>query len=110
MSGGHFDYKQWHINQIADDVEKLIERNGREKTREELKEEGWRGDDWYKKYPEDLWYYEYPDEVVEKFKEGLIILRQAAVYAQRIDWLVSGDDGEESFLERLEKELSDGKK
>jgi hypothetical protein len=110
MSGGYFDYKQWHINQIADDVEKLIERNGREKTREELKEEGWRGDDWYKKYPEDLWYYKYPDEVIEKFKEGLIILRQAAVYAQRIDWLVSGDDGEESFLERLEKELSDGKK
>ena len=110
MSGGYFDYKQWHINQIADDVEKLIERNGREKTRDELKEEGWLGDDWYKKYPEDLWYYKYPDEVIEKFKEGLIILRQAAVYAQRIDWLVSGDDGEESFLERLEKELSDGKK
>jgi hypothetical protein len=55
MSGGHFDYKQWHINQIADDVEKLIERNGREKTREELKEEGWRDNDWYEKYPEDLY-------------------------------------------------------
>jgi hypothetical protein len=110
MSGGHFDYKQWHIGQIADDVEKLIERNGREKTREELKEEEWRDNDWYEKYPEDLWYYKYPDEVVEKFKEGLIILRQAAVYAQRIDWLLSGDDGEESFLRRLEEELSDGKK
>ena len=110
MSGGHFDYKQWHINQIADDVEKLIERNGREKTREELKEEGWRNDDWYEKYPEDLYYYKYPDEVIEKFKESLTILRQAAVYAQRIDWLLSGDDGEETFLKRLEKELSELKK
>jgi hypothetical protein len=45
MSGGHFDYKQWHINQIADDVEKLIERNGRKKTDEELKDEHWRRDD-----------------------------------------------------------------
>jgi len=105
LSGGAFDYKQWHIEQIADDVEKLIERNGREKTREELKEEGWRSDDWYEKYPEDLYHYKYPDEVIEKFKEGLKVLRLAAVYAQRIDWLVSGDDGEESFLERLKEEL-----
>ena len=105
MSGGAFDYKQWHIEQIADDVEKLIEKNGREKTREELKEEGWRGDDWYEKYPEDLYHYKYPDEIIEKFKEGMKVLRVAAVYAQRIDWLVSGDDGEESFLERLKEEL-----
>ena len=105
MSGGYFDYKEWHIEQIADDVEKLIERNGREKTREELKDEHWHGDDWYEKYPEDLQYYKYPDEVIEKFKEGIAILRQAAVYAQRIDWLLSGDDGEESFLKRLKEEL-----
>jgi TFIIF-interacting CTD phosphatase-like protein len=105
MSGGAFDYKQWHIEQIADDVEKLIEKNGREKTREELKEEGWRNDDWYEKYPEDLSHYKYPDEVIEKFKEGMKALRVAAVYAQRIDWLVSGDDGEESFLKRLKEEL-----
>jgi len=105
MSGGAFDYKQWHIEQIADDVEKLIEKNGREKTRDELKEEGWRNDDWYKKYPEDLCHYKYPDEVIEKFKEGMKALRVASVYAQRIDWLISGDDGEESFLERLKEEL-----
>ena len=107
MSGGAFDYKQWHIEQIADDVGKLIEKNGREKTREELKEEGWRGDDWYEKYPEDLYHYKYPDEIIEKFKEGMKVLRVAAVYAQRIDWLVSGDDGEESFLERLKEELGE---
>jgi hypothetical protein len=105
MSGGAFDYKQWHIEQIADEVEKLIEKNGREKTREELKEEGWRNDDWYEKYPEDLYHYKYHDEVIEKFKEGMKALRVAAVYAQRIDWLISGDDGEESFLERLKEEL-----
>jgi len=105
LSGGAFDYKQWHIEQIADDVEKLIEKNGREKTRDELKEEGWRNDDWYEKYPEDLCHYKYHDEVIEKFKEGMKALRVAAVYAQRIDWLISGDDGEESFLERLKEEL-----
>jgi hypothetical protein len=105
MSGGHFDYKQWHITEIADRVESLIENNGREKTREELKDEFWHGDDWYEKYPEDLCHYKYPDEVIEKFKEGMKALRVAAVYAQRIDWLISGDDGEESFLKRLKEEL-----
>jgi hypothetical protein len=107
MSGGHFDYKQWHITEIADGVERIIKNNGRKKTNEELKDEHWNGPDWYERYPEDLYHHKYPDEVIGKFKESLTILRQAAVYAQRIDWLLSGDDGEESFLERLEKELSE---
>lgn len=106
MSGGAFDYNQYKIGDIADDIEKVIERNGRKKTKEELKEESWHQPDWYEKYPEDLYYYEYPDEVIEKFKEAVKILRQAEVYAQRVDWLLSGDDGEESFLKRLEEDLN----
>ena len=31
----------------------------------------------------------------------------AAIYAQRIDWLLSGDDGEESFKRRLKEELDE---
>jgi len=27
MSGGEFDYKQYHINEIADAIQKLIESN-----------------------------------------------------------------------------------
>jgi len=106
MSGGHFDYKQHHINEIVDSIERIVENNGREKTREEIKEESWRGDDWYEKYPDDVYHYKYPDEVIEKFKEGLTIMKQAAIYAQRIDWLLSGDDGNESFIERLQNDLS----
>lgn len=105
MSGGYFDYKQWHIQQIAEDVETIIEKNGRKKTNEEIKNEGIYDPDWYKKYPEDLYHYQYPDEVIEKFKEGLVILKEAAIYAQRIDWLLSGDDGEESFHRRLKEDL-----
>jgi hypothetical protein len=29
----------------------------------------------------------------------------AQVYAHRVDWLLSGDDGEESFLRRLAEDL-----
>lgn len=105
MSGGHFDYKQYQIDQIVDSIERIIENNGRKKTDEELKDERWHGPDWYEQYPEDLYHYKYPDEVIEKFKEGVDILRTAAIYAQRIDWLLSGDDGNESFLRRLKEEL-----
>jgi hypothetical protein len=38
-------------------------------------------------------------------KEAVKALKIAQVYAQRVDWLLSGDDGEESFLSRLDDEL-----
>jgi hypothetical protein len=106
MSGGAFDYNQYKIGYIADQIEHEIEKSGRPKTREELKEESWRGSDWYEKYPEDLNYYKYPDEVIEEFKNAVKHLRVAEIYAQRVDWLLSGDDGEESFLRRLEEDLT----
>jgi hypothetical protein len=106
MSGGTFDYKQFNITMIADEIEQRIERSGRPKTREELKDEGWRDPEWYKKYPEDLNHYKYSDEVIEEFKKGVEILRKAHVYAQRIDWLISCDDSEESFHKRLKEDLS----
>lgn len=105
MSGGRFNYDQYKIGYIADEIEKYIERNGRPKTREELKEESWRTKEWYEKYPEDLNHYKYPDEVIEKFKEAVRILRMAQIYAHRVDWLLSGDDGQGSFLRRLQEEL-----
>lgn len=105
MSGGRFSYDQYKIGYIADEIEHEIEKSGRPKTREELKEESWRDPDWYRRYPEELNHYKYSDEVIEKFKEGVKILRKAQIYAHRIDYLLSSDDGEESFLERLKEEL-----
>jgi len=106
MSGGAFDYNQYKIGYIIEEIEEVINDNGRKKTKEELKQEVWRDPDWYKKYPEDLFYYKYPDEVIDKMKEGIEVLKRAQIYAQRIDWLLSGDDGEESFLRRLEEDLN----
>ena len=105
MSGGAFDYNQYKIGYIADQIDEVIVKNGLEKTPEELKN-NWIDPEWYKKYPEDLFHYKYPDDVIEKMKEGVEILKKAEIYAQRIDWLLSGDDGEENFLSRLEKDLN----
>ena len=107
MSGGAFNYDQYKIGYIVDEIEEVVVKNGVKKTPEQLKEEGWRDPDWYKKYPEDLFHYKYPDEVIEKMKEGIEILKRAQIYAHRIDWLLSGDDGEESFLRRLEEDLNE---
>jgi hypothetical protein len=98
MSGGRFDYNQYKITQIADDIDQVIRQNGKEI-------------EYPKGYTlcsyDETHHYEYPPEVIEKFKEGYDILRKAEIYAQRIDWLVSGDDGEESFLSRLKEDLDE---
>jgi hypothetical protein len=92
---------------IADEIEQAIRDNGRPKTPPELRDESWEKDaEWYKKYPEDLNHYAYPDDIIEEFKRGLHIMRQAYVYAQRIDWLMSGDDGDDSFRRGLQEELT----
>ncbi len=89
MSGGHFEYNQYKIDYIADEVEQLILSNHDQREDEYGVKRG----------------RKYSEETIAKFKEALKALRVAAVYAQRIDWLVSGDDSEESFHERLSKEL-----
>jgi hypothetical protein len=105
MSGGAFNYDQYKIGYIAESIEQEIRRSGKPKTREELKEERWRDDEWYEKYPEELYHYKYSDEVIEEFKRAVYTLRKAQIYAHRIDYLLSSDDGEESFLKTLDEEL-----
>lgn len=168
MSGGHFDYYQHHINEIADKLERDIAdieygRNigtvkkknvcahlidvysGRKEWPnwlihkcslydnskdliESLKKDeyffekdgkyfidDYRGlyeiiisDCESEEYADGKWYFEIEDDcVLEEFKKGLKILKTAAIYAQRIDWFLSGDDGEESFKRRLKEELEE---
>lgn len=80
MSGGRFDYNQHRIRDIADEIESEI--NGNEKRE-----------------------YKFSKKTIKEFSNAVRALRIAEVYAQRIDWLLSGDDGEESFHARLKAEL-----
>ena len=41
--------------------------------------------------------------------EAVKALEIAYIYAQRVDRLLSGDDGDESFLRRLKEELNQNK-
>ncbi|WP_296683543.1 hypothetical protein [Flavobacterium sp.] len=105
MSGGHWDYIQYRFTDVIEDIEKLIKQNGKLKTNEELKDSGWKDVDWYEKYPEDKYHYKFTPDIIKEFKEAIPIIKKSQVYIQRIDWLLSGDDGEQTFLERLGQDL-----
>lgn len=89
MSGGEFDHQQYKISQIADDIEGYILKND-DKTLNDWGDTNGRG---------------YTEETIQEFKLAVWYLRQAFVYTQRVDWLISGDDGEETFHSRLASDL-----
>ena len=53
---------------------------------------------------------ELEDSTIEAMKEAYRILRLAEIYAKRIDWMMSGDDSEESMHKRLKVELEEFEK
>lgn len=87
MSGGFFDYKQYQIDQSADELQSYIDIYLCDHT----------DDSSYKP--------EFSSETWLKFAECIILLRKAAILLHRIDWLISGDDSEETFHKRLEEDL-----
>lgn len=105
MSGGHFDYQQYRIDAIAEEILDEIRKNeeGYEHFSDEIyygygengaimeKPEGWR---------------RYSEKTLNEFKEAYRLCKMAAAYTQRIDWLVSADDGEECFHRRLKDDLA----
>lgn len=157
MSGGHFDYAQYRIEDIANSIEREIERataprppkvystfvslireegtsrtylNNPYKSLEEARKYYKRGyklleeadkeivvqdkitkevyrirecETW--EYTDGGFYPDYTPETLREFRVAIGYLRKAAIYAQRIDWLISGDDGEDSFHERLKEDL-----
>ncbi len=177
MSGGHFDYQQYRINDIADSIERVIETHAKPKPPtvirkwvslkirtgessyshnysylsqrlyrcESLKEaqailktephlymrngrffshyDMWNdkkgnthpyeyilteqeSEEYEEGHEEDCnYYYDFTPETIQEFRNGIQVLHKASIYAQRIDWLLSGDDGEDSFHKRLKEEL-----
>jgi hypothetical protein len=89
MSGGHFEYAQYKVQMIADQIEALILYNSSNEKNEYGDVKGRR----------------FTSATITEFTVAMKLLQQAYVYAQRIDWLVSGDDGEDSFHKRLKSDL-----
>ena len=84
MSGGHFNYKQFELQKLADEIEQLALEN-----------------------PTQDWDEPYSPETIAEFNEAVRLLRRAYIYVQRIDWLVSCDDNEAAFNKRLHAQLKE---
>lgn len=83
MSGGFFDYKEFHAADVAEQIEQIIAENGRP------------GHDCYDSHSVSL------------MREAVTKLREAYIYAHRVDWLLSGDDSSGAFDARLRADLTE---
>ena len=84
MSGGHFDYDNFALDRVADDIESAIKNNG---------------------VPDEYGYKtEFSKATLSKFKLVANDLRRLSKQVLHIDWLLSGDDGEEQYLNRIKEE------
>ena len=90
MSGGHFDYSQHHILEIAEEIDKIVSDNN---NANECEFGGTIG-------------RQYRPDVIARFQAAAYLLRASYAYAHRIDWLLSGDDGEDCFISRLNDDLA----
>ena len=106
MSGGYFEYKQHFIQEIYNEIDFIVEKNGKEKTPEEINEE-WGDSNWYENSNEGKFYREFQVEIINEFKNAQKILKLAEIYTTRIDWLLSGDDNESDFLSKLKKQINE---
>ena len=84
MSGGRFNnsgYIYFHVDQFADELEILIENN--------------------KKVDEYGYASLYSEEVIIMLREQIQYMRKMAKTMKAIDYLYSGDHGEESFVREM---------
>ena len=161
MSGGHFEYKQYYIDDIAGSIEREIEEVSKTEVQivmestvditgvkdetelfcntgikdksfddivgvckgykpytfiREYKDKGYRIAEFKRENGSLVMVKEHikktceyvpraKRDTIQIMQDAVKILRKAAIYAQRIDWFLSGDDGEETLKERLEEDL-----
>jgi len=82
MSGGYFDYDEYKILNIKDEIKAAMKD----------------GNSYFN------------EDTVEMFTKATELLNVCYALVHRIDWLLSGDDGEETFHERLLDDLEELKK
>ena len=99
MSGGKFAYEQYKIRMIWEEIQNELDKQGQDKGFLPWEKE------YFEKYPEERFWEVYREDVQQIFKDGIEALKKAEVYAQRIDWFLSGDDGEDSLVSRLKSDL-----
>lgn len=91
MSGGHFEYNCFRISQFADDLQHEIDVND-VNVRDDLGDP--RG-------------YNFTQETLSRLIAAHSIIEKAGKLAKEIEWLYSGDHGEDSFAELVDDILEE---
>lgn len=89
MSGGHFDYQEYGINEIIEEIDRLIDKN-------QIITSGG--------YVDDI-NFDFSLKTIIRFKQASHCLKQAQKMVRRIDYLVCGDDSEETFDKKWDEEI-----
>jgi hypothetical protein len=105
MSGGHFEYNQYQLIDIINSIQELIDTNGLEKTDKQKRDTLLYDLEYYKKFPEELYNIKYNDEIIKNFKNAIKCISNAKIYINEIDYLVSSDINEDTFVLRLNENL-----
>ena len=86
MSGGSFDYGYFRISQFADELKQMIESNNRK---------------------DEFGYAQnFNSKTIELLSTSQKIIATAGELAREVEWLYSGDHGEESFNDLATKILA----
>lgn len=113
MSGGYFDYAQSRIDDIADRIKDYLYGHELDESDvQDLIHDSFGDDDEPTEYAINHHHtmpncFGYRFLTLQELKRAVRYLRKAAIYAQRADYLLSGDDSEEAFQKRLRHDLTD---
>ena len=112
------EYVCWRINEAADYVSRELKRQRERYANGEYPREvvSWKKSKFTRKDGSEGEFM-VADKIIESSKsiaektlsrmeDAVKCLREAAVYAERVEWLTSDDDSEQSFCQRLDKQLA----
>ena len=104
MSGGHYDYKYYQLNYLADDIESDFINDGKYMADDYSVPAGFRGERPQKEY--DRLADATPEQkilIIQEAKQLIEDLRKCSDRARELDYLMGGDTGATTYLERLNK-------
>ncbi len=83
MSGGSFDYKCFAISQFAEELKNKIDENNRE--------------------DEYGYAHNFSPRTIVALEKSQQLIERVGKIAKEVEWLYSGDTGEDTFLERMKR-------
>jgi len=83
MSGGHFNHSYYHFNMFADDLEEEILHNNDKNDCNHS--------------------YDFSNQTIKELNKIIKLCRKCANLVYEVEYLYSGDIGEESFLKNIKE-------